>query len=39
MRKSEWIHVSFVSQRYVATGGLHPSLGLDLRLPAVWGNV
>lgn len=25
VRKSEWIHVSFVSQRYVATWGLHPA--------------
>lgn len=25
VRKSEWIHVSFASQRYVATWGLHPA--------------
>lgn len=30
MKKSEWIHVYFVSQRYLRTGDLHSALGLDL---------
>ena len=37
VRKSEWIHVSFVSQRYMATGGLHPALGLDLMVASCLG--